>query len=136
MERVGAVLGDLGGGENLRRRLAQARAFEQWPELVGTHLAERTRPLRVADERLVILAPGAALRQELTFHTRTILRKFNEAAGGRVAREVVFLESDSLAYEGEAKVNFFEGNYTEYEEDRKQRLGDEPPKRVKYTRLK
>lgn len=102
VERVGAVLRDLGGGDTLRRRLAQARAFERWPELVGTHLAERTRPLRIADGRLIVLAPGAALRQELMFHKRRILRKFNQAAGGRAARDVVFLESDSLAYDGDA----------------------------------
>ena len=41
-----------------------------------------------------------------------------------------------LAYEGDSKVNFFEGNYTEYEEDRKKRLGnDAQPKRMKYKRL-
>jgi hypothetical protein len=33
-------------------------------------------------------------------------------------------------------VTFFEGNYTEYEEDRRKRLGnDAAPKRMKYKRL-
>jgi sulfate-transporting ATPase len=33
-------------------------------------------------------------------------------------------------------VNFFEGNYTDYEADRKARLGsDAQPKRMKYKRL-
>ena len=40
-----------------------------------------------------------------------------------------------LAYEGESKVTFFEGNYTEYEADRKKRLGDLQPTRVKYKKL-
>jgi len=39
-----------------------------------------------------------------------------------------------LAYEGEGKVVFFEGNYQEYEENRKMRLGSEP-KRFKYKKL-
>jgi hypothetical protein len=86
----------------LLRRLAQARALERWPEIVGPLLAGRTRALRVADGRLVVLAPGAALRQELTFHKRTILRKFNRVAGRAEARDVVFLESDSMAWEGTA----------------------------------
>lgn len=100
MERVGAVLRDLGAGDALLRRLAQARALEHWSDIVGPQLARCTRGLRVADGRLVVLAPGAALRQELTFHKRTILRKFNEAVGRRDARDVVFLESDSMAWEG------------------------------------
>jgi hypothetical protein len=102
VDRVGTVLRDLGSGDTLLRRLAQARALERWPEIVGPLLADRTRALRVADGRLVVLAPGAALRQELTFHKRTILRNFNKAVGRAEARDVVFLESDSLAWEGTA----------------------------------
>jgi len=40
-----------------------------------------------------------------------------------------------LAYEGDSQVYFFEGNYTEYEENRKKRLGDVGPKRIKYKKL-
>ncbi|MBR1522043.1 MAG: energy-dependent translational throttle protein EttA [Bacteroidales bacterium] len=41
-----------------------------------------------------------------------------------------------LAYEGDGKVVFFEGNYAEYEENRKMRLGpDAAPKRFKYKKL-
>ena len=41
-----------------------------------------------------------------------------------------------LAFEGEGKVVFFEGNYQEYEENRKLRLGpDAAPKRFKYKKL-
>ncbi len=40
-----------------------------------------------------------------------------------------------LAFEGDSQVYFFEGNYSEYEENRKKRLGDSGPKRVKYKKL-
>lgn len=40
-----------------------------------------------------------------------------------------------LAFEGDSQVYFFEGNYSEYEENRKKRLGDAGPKRIKYKRL-
>ena len=41
-----------------------------------------------------------------------------------------------LAFEGEGNVVFFEGNYAEYEENRRARLGDTEPKRFKYKKLK
>jgi len=43
-----------------------------------------------------------------------------------------------LAFEGDSQVTWFEGNYSDYEEDRKLRLGDEAlnPHRIKYKRLK
>ncbi|AFM12715.1 energy-dependent translational throttle protein EttA [Turneriella parva] len=39
-----------------------------------------------------------------------------------------------LAFEGDAQVRFFAGGFSEYEEDRKKRLGGEPP-RFKYKKL-
>jgi len=40
-----------------------------------------------------------------------------------------------LAFEGESKVYFFEGSFSEYEENRRRRLGDTAPKRFKYKKL-
>ncbi len=42
-----------------------------------------------------------------------------------------------LAFEGDSKVTWFEGNYSDYEKDRKARLGNEAdiPKRIKYRQL-
>ncbi len=40
-----------------------------------------------------------------------------------------------LAFEGDSQVYWFEGNYSEYEENRKKRLGDEGPKRIRYKKL-
>jgi len=40
-----------------------------------------------------------------------------------------------LAFEGNSQVYFFEGNYSDYEENRKKRLGDIAPKRIKYKKL-
>lgn len=40
-----------------------------------------------------------------------------------------------LAFEGDSQVTYFEGSFSEYEEARKKRLGDETPKRVKYKKL-
>ena len=47
------------------------------------------------------------------------------------------LATHILAYEGESHVEWFEGNYTDYEADRKRRLGADAdqPTRIKYKRL-
>ncbi len=41
-----------------------------------------------------------------------------------------------LAFEGNSQVYFFEGGYTDYEENRKKRIGDESPTRIRYKKLK
>ncbi len=40
-----------------------------------------------------------------------------------------------LAFEGDSSVYYFEGAYSDYEENRKQRLGDKGPKRIRYRKL-
>ena len=40
-----------------------------------------------------------------------------------------------LAFEGDSYVHFFEGGYSDYEENKKRRLGDTAPHRIKYKKL-
>ncbi len=40
-----------------------------------------------------------------------------------------------LAFEGDSQVYYFEGGYSEYEENRKKRMGDEAPRRIRYKKL-
>ena len=41
-----------------------------------------------------------------------------------------------LAFEGNSQVYFFEGSYSEYEENKMKRLGNIEPKRFRYKKLK
>ena len=55
-----------------------------------------------------------------------------------VSHDRWFLDSIAthiLAFEGDSNVYFFEGSYSEYEENRKERLGETEPKRFKYKKL-
>lgn len=40
-----------------------------------------------------------------------------------------------LAFEGDSEVYWFEGSYSDYEENKKKRLGDSAPRRIKYRKL-
>lgn len=40
-----------------------------------------------------------------------------------------------LAFEGDSSIYYFEGGYTEYEENKKKRLGDVTPRRIRYKKL-
>jgi ATPase subunit of ABC transporter with duplicated ATPase domains len=41
-----------------------------------------------------------------------------------------------LSFEGDSQVYWFEGNFSEYEENKKKRMGDITPKRIRYKNLK
>ena len=111
-------VGDLSGGE--RGRLQLACTLRQGANVLM--LDEPSNDLDVetlrALEEAVLAFPGTVL---VVSHDRWFL--------DRIATHI-------LAYEGDSKVSFFDGNYTEYEADRKARLGsDAQPKRMKYKRL-
>ena len=45
------------------------------------------------------------------------------------------LATHILAFEGDSQVVWYEGNFTDYEEAKRKRLGDEAPKRIRYKKL-
>jgi len=110
---------DLSGGE--RGRLHLALTLKQGANVLL--LDEPSNDLDVetlrALEEALLNFPGTAV---VISHDRWFL--------DRIATHI-------LAYEGDSKVVFFEGNYTEYEADRVNRLGDEAlrPHRVHYRKL-
>ena len=110
---------DLSGGE--RGRLHLALTLKQGANVLL--LDEPSNDLDVETlrslEEALLDFPGAAI---VISHDRWFL--------DRVATHI-------LSYEDDAKVVFFEGNYTEFEEDRKKRLGEAAaqPHRVRYKKL-
>ena len=110
---------ELSGGE--RNRLHLANVLKQGANVLL--LDEPTNDLDVetlrALEEAILAFPGCAI---VISHDRWFL--------DRIATHI-------LAYEGESEVVFFEGNYTEYEEDFKARKGEQAktPTRVNYKKL-
>ncbi len=111
---------DLSGGE--RNRMHLAKLLKQGANVLL--LDEPTNDLDVetlrALEEALLAFPGAAM---VISHDRWFL--------DRIATHI-------LAYEDDGNVVFHEGNFSDYEEDRKARLGADAdqPHRVKYKKLK
>lgn len=95
----------------------------------------------------LILKQGANLllldepTNDLDVNTLRALEEALENFGGCaviVSHDRWFLDrvaTHILAFEGDSQIYWFEGNYSEYEENKKQRLGDEGPKRIRYKKL-
>jgi len=112
-------VGDLSGGE--RNRVHLAKLLRSGGNLLL--LDEPTNDLDVetlrALEEALLDFPGCAV---VISHDRWFL--------DRIATHI-------LAFEGDSHVEWFEGNYADYEADRKKRLGEaaDQPHRIKYKRL-
>jgi ATP-binding cassette ChvD family protein len=112
-------IGELSGGE--RNRVHLAKLLRSGGNVLL--LDEPTNDLDVetlrALEDALLDFPGCAV---VISHDRWFL--------DRIATHI-------LAFEGESKVVWFEGNYADYEADRRRRLGDDvsTPHRIKYKRI-
>jgi sulfate-transporting ATPase len=112
-------VGALSGGE--RNRVHLAKLLKEGGNLLL--LDEPTNDLDVdtlrALEEALLEFPGCAV---VISHDRWFL--------DRIATHI-------LAFEGDSHVEWFEGNYQSYEEDRRRRLGqsDDQPHRIKYKRI-
>jgi ATP-binding cassette ChvD family protein len=113
-------VGSLSGGE--RNRVQLAKLLKEGGNLLL--LDEPTNDLDVetlrALEQALLEFPGCAV---IITHDRWFL--------DRIATHI-------LAFEGDSHVEWFEGNYRMYEEDRRRRFGEEAdqPHRIKYKRIK
>jgi len=113
------IVGSLSGGE--RGRLHMAKTLLQGGNVLL--LDEPSNDLDVetlrALEDALLEFPGSAI---VISHDRWFL--------DRIATHII-------AFEGDSHVEFFPGNYNEYEADKKRRMGDEAarPHRVKYKKL-
>jgi ATP-binding cassette ChvD family protein len=114
----GKLAGVLSGGERNRMHLALTLKSEANVLLLDEPTNDiDVNTLRALEEGLESFA-GCAV---VISHDRWFL--------DRIATHI-------LAFEGNSEIYYFEGSYSDYEENKKKRLGDAIPKRIRYKKLK
>ncbi|MEM0938483.1 MAG: energy-dependent translational throttle protein EttA [Bacteroidota bacterium] len=141
----GNELIDLGGKE------INARAYVSKFNFFGPDQEKKVSKLSGGERNRVHLAltlkKGSNLilldepTNDLDVNTLRALEEALENFGGCVvviSHDRWFLDriaTHILAFEGNSQVYWFEGNFSDYEESKKKRLGDEGPKRINYKKL-
>ncbi|MCB0390999.1 MAG: energy-dependent translational throttle protein EttA [Bdellovibrionales bacterium] len=137
----------------LGHREVASRAYVSWFNFTGGAQQKKIKELSGGERNRVYLAKilkeGGNLilldepTNDLDVNTMRALEEAILDFGGSVmviSHDRWFLDricTHIMAFEGDSKINFFPGNYSEYEEDLKKRLGTDTliPKRLKYRKL-
>lgn len=146
---------ELSGGNEviqLGQKEVPSRAYVSWFNFSGTDQQKKVGVLSGGERNRVnmakILKQGANLllldepTNDLDVNTMRALEEAILEFGGSaivISHDRWFLDricTHIMAFEGDSKVEFFNGNFTEYEEDRKKRLGaDAVPKRIRFRAI-
>jgi ATP-binding cassette ChvD family protein len=148
-----SVYEELSGGADVIRlgnREVNARQYVSWFNFSGSDQQKKVGALSGGERNRVnmakILKDGANLllldepTNDLDVNTMRALEEALLEFGGCavvISHDRWFLDricTHIMAFEGDSQVNFFTGNFTDYEEDRKKRLGEEAsqPRRIRY----
>jgi predicted nucleic acid-binding Zn ribbon protein len=80
-EPIGDLVGGLAARRGWTERLTGARLEAAWEDVVGTELARRCRPVRLADHTLVVRAESAVWATQLRYVTSQLLERIGTALG-------------------------------------------------------
>ncbi|MGE3759449.1 MAG: energy-dependent translational throttle protein EttA [Pseudobdellovibrionaceae bacterium] len=143
-----------GGHDNIQlgNKEVNSRAFVSWFNFNGSDQQKKVGTLSGGERNRVnmakMLKEGSNLllldepTNDLDVNTMRALEEALLEYGGCavvISHDRWFLDricTHLLVFEGDSQVNFFNGNYTDYEEDRKKRLGEDwAPKRIRFRPL-
>ena len=148
---------EISGGEpeiELGHRTVNSRAYVSWFNFSGSDQQKKTKVLSGGERNRLYLAKVLKEQANVLLLDEpsndldvATLRALEEAllnfagCAAVISHDRWFLDriaTHILAFEGQSEVVWFNGNYTEYEEDRRRRLGKDArrPTRIKYKRLK
>lgn len=150
-----SVYEELSGGQDvvqLGTREINARQYVSWFNFSGSDQSKKVGQLSGGERNRVnmakILKQGANLllldepTNDLDVNTMRALEEALLEFGGSaviISHDRWFLDrvcTHTLAFEGDSQVYFYPGNFSEYEEDRKKRFGEEAqPKRVRFRNI-
>ena len=150
-----SIFEELSGGQDLIQlggREVPARQYVSWFNFSGSDQQKKVGTLSGGERNRVnlakILKEGANLllldepTNDLDVNTmRALEEALNEFGGSAIviSHDRWFLDrvcTHTMAFEGDSKVYFYPGSYSEYEEDRKKRMGeDTTPKRIRYRMI-
>ena len=91
MQHIGGALKKLIKTAGLEKGIAQQKALEIWPEIVGKTVSKNTEPISIEHGILSIKTTTPVWRQELQFQKKQIIEKLNKKLNKTLIKDIRFI---------------------------------------------
>lgn len=82
------VLSEVITGRNWGQGIAEGNLFSNWPQVVGSEIAQRTTPISLVDGRLTIQATSSAWSTQIRLMQNELLKTISNSAPGALVDEL------------------------------------------------
>ncbi len=90
-QRLGTLLANVVRDLHIGRKLAEQRACELWPEVVGDYVAHNTKVRSIDRGKLFVWVKTSAWQNEISLRRADIVRRLNRAVGEHVVEDILFV---------------------------------------------
>ena len=87
-QNIGAILNELVSARDWRQGIAEGNLFSNWPQVVGSDIAQHTTPISLVDGRLTIQAISSAWSTQIRLMQNELLTTISNSAPGALVEEL------------------------------------------------
>lgn len=103
-EHVADILSRMVQSTVLGERLEQAKIWENWPHLIGSHLAKHCSPHSIKDGQLRVVVDGPVWMHKASYVKWDLLRRINLMAGRELVSDIFFLLDEEMENDESQKI--------------------------------
>ena len=90
-QSIESILSEVIENRNWGKGVAEGGLFSDWPQIVGTDIAEHTTPISLVDGRLTIQSSSSAWATQMRLMQVELLKTISNSAPGALVEELIFL---------------------------------------------
>ena len=90
-EQIGSVLNKALRKSGFQTKLREKRVVLNWESVVGPRISSQAKAFKVEDSKLFVRVKSAVWKNELFFQKKDIKDKLNQSVGGKVIKDIIFV---------------------------------------------
>lgn len=91
MEKIGNILQDYFKALGIEKSVRRYDALNIWSDVVGSRIAEVTKPVRISDRKIIVKVKNDTWRYEISYYKLIIVNKLNKELGEETIEDIILI---------------------------------------------